>query len=309
MSIDGLKQASPENVAELRRRLSELGLQVSASLRSPRNIRLRSLIESDRRYELMDAVEILERVDDTVPPPRQDVAAIIIWAGTQLADSSIEALHKAYLQLSVDVRHGATLVLSEILYEKVELFSGNKAENEIRKNTMGGSAAVHQALDQEVTHFQSVIDAAEILQELAAQVRVYHPPASLFIRPDVLHLSPQWVPYSSDPSGKLPLIDPGVNPAVKTIVITIAHGHPTGATHFPSLGNQSQEQVAARLRLGGLGNILRIPLQCYPQAAVRTWRELGGISESIHNDGRSDDLELNAWIASSLYNTVKTWIS
>jgi hypothetical protein len=308
MSVDQIKVASAENVTELRRRLGDIGVEISADPRSPRNVRLRELIEAKRGYDLAEASDILLAVDDALPQPRQDVAAIVIWAGTQLPDSSIAALHTAYSQLGGDIQHGPTKELSAKLYERVVLVEKDEKENEIRKSIMGGPDAVHQALDQEGIHLKSALAAEGILQQLVAQVRVFCPHKKFFIRPDLIQIPPAWRTYNPDAASDAPLIDPGVVMGMRTVLLTIGHGSSSGATHFPSLGIQTQDKIASRLRLGNLDGIFYLPLQCYPQAAVKAWREFGGTSESIHNDGRSDDIELNYWLTNSLYDTVRSWI-
>jgi hypothetical protein len=321
MAINGLKQASDQNVLTIRQELAKVGLLVSADPNSARNVRLRRLIEDPKRYELGDVIGILsdlpeeeapdldlepEQDQDQAPEPRDDTVAVIIWAGTQLTTFQIERLRNVYTTLDGLVRHGATDALAATLYNSV-ILDRDPVVNQQMKTFMGGVEAVHQALDQELSHAEATRQCFAKLSDIAARVLVYRPANPCFIRLDLQHLPGTWSTYGVNDND--PLILPPLEQGKKIILVTIGHGGPGGHTSFPGRGLKSQPEIADLLGPVSLRDTtLRIPLQCYPQQAVATWAGQGG-AVSIDNDDRSDDLEMATWIQDKLTPAIRHWLA
>ncbi len=315
MSVNGLNQATDQNVLSLRTELAKVGLLVSADPTSARNVRLRELIVSKTRYEIGDVVDILADLPDEEandleieqgPQPRADTLAVIIWAGTQLTGFQIARLRDVYTGLGAEVKHGFTEPLSRILCDRVTLDPEHKV-NEQMKGFMGGGNGVHQALDQELSHAKATSQCVDILSGIAGEVLVYRPIDDFFIRFDLQQIPGNWRPYG--PTQAEPLIAPPLDASKKIILLTIGHGHPQGHTSFPGRGLKSQPEIADMLgQTSRQPTVFRIPLQCYPQAAVESWPGQGGAA-SIDNPDRSDDNEMENWIRDNLESAVTEWLS
>ncbi|HET7016877.1 MAG TPA: hypothetical protein VFI65_23340 [Streptosporangiaceae bacterium] len=323
MSVDGIKEATEENVRSIRIALAKIDVLVSANPDSPRNVKLRGLIISKTRYELFDVVGELadlppetaddlkqeqadEPVPQPVPQPRADSVAVIIWAGTQLTNYQIGCLRAVYTGLSGQVQHGPTDALAQTLCNQVTL-DGDPDVNAQMKGFMGGPDAVHQALDQEISHAKATDACLAILGNIAGQVLVYRPPNDCFIRFDLQQIPGNWQAYGRTEND--PLIVPPLDFSKKIVFVTIGHGDPFGRTNFPLRNLLSQPEIADLLGPGSRGStVFRIPLQCYPLKAVETWPGQGG-AVSINNHDRSDDIEMTNWIRDNLESTVRQWLT
>jgi hypothetical protein len=321
MSVNGLKKATGENVLTIRRELGQAGVLVSPDPNSPRNIRLRQLIEEEKRYDTFQVIQILADLDqeealdlelqpeleelEEIAPPREDTVAVIIWVGTQLTTFQIGRLRTVYNNLDPNVQHGATDVLAGVLCDRV-ILSDKSTDNQEMKKFMGGAEAVHQALDQELSHAEATRQCVEILSQIAAHVLVYRPTDACFIRPDLQRLPNTWSSYGETDNDEL--IAPPLDPTKKIILLTIGHGAQGGYTSFPGRGLKSQPKIAELL--GGTSikvTTLRIPLQCFPQQAVAEWpRKHGAVS--IDSEERSDDNEMMIWIQNDLASAVRNWL-
>jgi hypothetical protein len=169
---------------------------------------------------------------------------------------------------------------------------------------------VQQTLDQEIAHSLAVERAEATLHQAdesgELETMVLRPADGLLLRRNMVHLAGHWQPYTT--LADVQRIIGAATANRKTILVTIGHGGPGGETHFPAAGMQTQTAIANAAHVGTDANTLYLPLQCYPQVAVRNWRQLGGTSESIQNDGRSDDHELLQWIDRRMESIVRKWL-
>jgi len=317
MPVEGIREATPENMKKLHAMLTGVGVTISDDLNSKRNLKLRDMILAQERYGISDVIEAFGNLPDEqvrvsaapqpsaqVSMPRQDAAGVIIWAGGKLSDFYIEKLRAEYLKLGQQVQRGDTGQLATILYQRV-VIEPDPSGNETRKAALGDPDAIHQALDQELIHADAVARTEKILSDFG-KVTVYRPQDAFFIRPDLQNFPGSWKVYNPRPSDSAPLLGTGLDMSKKTILVSIGHGYNDGSIAFPSLGLVSQMKIADMLALADTENVLRIPLQCYPYQAVSAWP---GVAVSIDSKERSDDLEMQHWIKTQLAAQVKQWLT
>lgn len=179
------------------------------------------MILASGRFDIPDVVTALMELPEeqaqvsapalatAVATPQQEIASVIIWAGTQLSDFYIGKLHAVYVTLSEGTRHGDTKQLSETLYQRIVL-EADPAENKIRKDALGHACEIEQALDQELIHAEAVVCTGKILGNFGP-VAVHRPPDASFIRPDLQNFPPDWSIYNTGPVGSGPLLTPGLD--------------------------------------------------------------------------------------------------
>ncbi len=286
------RQATSQNLKILRSELRAISVAMLENDRAPRSVRLAGIVVANKRSELYEVVDELDVIAEPLP------AAVVIWAGSLLTSELTGELHAAY--------QGNFDALKNL---DTEIMAGRLAQLVGQSNTWQGlvpvPADVHQALDQEISHAQIMLAMEEILKLTASPVTVYRPPTTFFIRPEKQDFPNHWSVYGT---GHQPLIAPPIDPAVKTVLITVGHGSSAGRTHFPSAGLQPQTWIRDQVGLTvSIANALCIPLQCFPQAAVHEWTNLGGTSVSINAVGKSDDVGMAQYVNEQLIPQIGTW--
>lgn len=238
--------------------------------------------------------------------PQPVVSAFVVWAGSNLTAFQIAGLRALYEQEGFTKYDGDTEVLAGKLFAALRL-DPDEETNAIMKSF--GAGGVHQALDQEMIHAEVV---SEVQNELVgegsfADVEVFRPADALFIRQAEVDLQQHWKSYDGLEEIKQTFGVP--SPGDRRVVVTIGHGFPTGQTHFPSQGLLTQKEISEALGCAPDKGTYYIPLQCYPSVAMQNWRDLGGDSVSIANQGRSDDGEMRRWVEKSLAKSVHSWLN
>ena len=96
----------------------------------------------------------------------------------------------------------------------------------------------------------------------------------------------------------------------KTLLITVGHGDNEGATSFSGRA-KSGVQVAAELKLDVNSNaFMYIPLQCFPQLAVKRWiTDTGKASASMKGEEKQYDDEMQRWIREDLEPAIGEWLA
>jgi len=228
-----------------------------------------------------------ERIEVKFPPRTR---AILVWAGSALTEFQLAPIRHAYISAYGDrpLKGQGEMDEEAGLIEKTAKF-------ELLPVSKG---AIQQALEQEFIHAEVVNTICKKLDAVGLVPTVIRPPDSSLIRPKALSGVP-WLPLGS----KIDLSE-----TANSILITVGHGGPGGHTNFPGQGLLDYTKIRALLGIPDIGSaVLYIPLQCFPQKAVRAGKAGGAYSVSIFNEEKSDDGEMKDWIEAHLKSEIIQW--
>ncbi|WP_106529691.1 hypothetical protein [Chitinophaga niastensis] len=247
--------------------------------------------------ETFDTAQKSDNEDDkNITEDLKGVKAVVVVIGGKMKASQMELVKKVYNGL--EKKPTDTEELAIAIY--------NTMEEATARGAYIYPSIIQQTIDQEIIHLDIAALASKKLTSLGAIVQLYRPPDSLLISPVPGELSGSFIAYAPG----LENVAQFISTSERTIVVTIGHGGDTGGVNFPGIaGSVFPHDIGGRLGLLGrnANSFLYVPLQCYPQQAVRKARALQWHSVSIVNEDKSDDGELQRWVKGNLKTESKEW--
>lgn len=252
--------------------------------------------ESEGEEEDYDDEELQEGADQELEEDEDQVIAalsgqlrsVVVWGGSRLADRQIQELKEFDIPGLMSANQNSTKAVAQALAEK----HGDVSWEEVQ-----------QALDQELeTHPATVRSIVDRLGKLQNKPTVYRPPDDLLLLPASAAISQDWLP-----TPRQPLAAAAAQP---TLLISVSHGDDTGKTLM--LGHsQPGLQIATHLNLSAANDqaFMYVPLQCYPQQAVKRWEQATRRpAASMPVNTKSSDGEMQDWVRDQLRKVVIKWL-
>jgi hypothetical protein len=166
---------------------------------------------------------------------------------------------------------------------------------------------IHQALDQEIIHPDAVLGVVKRLQGVGIKPIVLRPDDTILLRGGK-DVTGSWLRYGDPEAVKS--MHTQLPASEKTLLITVGHGDNEGATSFSGAA-KSGLQVVGELKLDVKSKaFMYIPLQCFPQLAVKRWlTDTGKASASMTGEEKQYDDEMQRWISADLEPVLGEWLT